>query len=115
MDDPAPVSFKTRGGGGGLGGVAYKDRARPPPPPPPPVKIRIGYITPAFSGTQKRAELLHNPCVLRGPPKGGQNRIARGPESGRNCYVTPAFSGSPKMWTNMAHVGPVKKAPGGGP
>ena len=27
--DPAPLSFKTRGGGGG--GVAYKDRARPPP------------------------------------------------------------------------------------
>ena len=33
MADPAPLSFKTRGegGGGGLGGVAYKDRARPPP------------------------------------------------------------------------------------
>ena len=30
---PAPLSFKTRGGGG-LGGVAYKDRAWPPPPPP---------------------------------------------------------------------------------
>ena len=29
---PTPLSFKTRGGGGGgLGGVAYKDRARPPP------------------------------------------------------------------------------------
>ena len=25
---PAPLSFKTRGGGGG---VAYKDRVRPPP------------------------------------------------------------------------------------
>ena len=32
MADPAPLSFKIRGGGGGLGGVAYKDRARPPPP-----------------------------------------------------------------------------------
>ena len=31
MADPAPLSFKTGGGGGGLGGVAYKDRARPPP------------------------------------------------------------------------------------
>ena len=35
MADPAPLSFKTRGGGegggGGLGGVAYKDRARLPP------------------------------------------------------------------------------------
>ena len=30
MANSAPLSFKTRGGGG-LGGVAYKDRARPPP------------------------------------------------------------------------------------
>ena len=28
---PTPLSLKTRGGGGGLGGVAYKDWARPPP------------------------------------------------------------------------------------
>ena len=28
---PAPLSFKTRGGGGALGGVAYKDRAWLPP------------------------------------------------------------------------------------
>ena len=26
-----PLSLKTRGGGGGLGGVAHKDRAWPPP------------------------------------------------------------------------------------
>ena len=30
--DPAPLSFKTRRGGGGRGGVAYKDPARLPPP-----------------------------------------------------------------------------------
>ena len=29
MAEPATLSFKTRGGGGG--GLAYKDRARPPP------------------------------------------------------------------------------------
>ena len=29
--EPAPLSFETRGG---LGGVAYKDRARPPPRDP---------------------------------------------------------------------------------
>ena len=28
---PTPLSLKTRGGGGGLGGVAYKDWTRPPP------------------------------------------------------------------------------------
>ena len=28
---PNPLSLKTRGWGGGVGGVAYKDRARPPP------------------------------------------------------------------------------------
>ena len=28
---PTPLSLKTWGGGGGLGGVAYKDRTRPPP------------------------------------------------------------------------------------
>ena len=28
---PTPLSLRARGGGGGLGGVAYKDWARPPP------------------------------------------------------------------------------------
>ena len=28
---PGTTIFRNRGGGGGLGGVAYKDRARPPP------------------------------------------------------------------------------------
>ena len=39
--DPAPLSFKTRGGGGGLGRVAYKDRARPPPCGPPQVNVLL--------------------------------------------------------------------------
>ena len=30
---PGTTIFQNPGGGGGLGGVAYKDRARPPPPP----------------------------------------------------------------------------------
>ena len=29
--------------------------------------IRRGYISPAFSGAQKWADWLHNPCLLRGP------------------------------------------------
>ena len=54
MADPAPLSFKTRGGGrgggGGLGGVAYKDRARPPP------RGWIGYLTPAVWGVPNASE-----------------------------------------------------------
>ena len=30
-------------------------------------KIRIGCLTPAFSGAEKRAEMLPHPCILGGP------------------------------------------------
>ena len=60
----------------------------------------MGYITPAFSGVQKRAELLCNPCVLRGhQSKGDKIGIgyiplpSRGPERGWNWHATLAFSG----------------------
>ena len=33
-------------------------------------KIRSGCLTPAFSGAQKRAEMLHHPCILRSPRTG---------------------------------------------
>ena len=55
----------------------------------------------AFSGAQKRAELLRNPCILGGP-----QRQARGENQkrlphpcllgGRTCYITPAFLGGPQ-------------------
>ena len=32
-------------------------------------KIRSGSLTPAFSGAQKRADLLRNPCILGGPQR----------------------------------------------
>ena len=32
-------------------------------------KIRSGYLTLAFSGAKKRAEVLHNPCILSGPQR----------------------------------------------
>ena len=32
-------------------------------------KIRSGYLTLAFSGAQKRAELLRNPCILGDPQR----------------------------------------------
>ena len=40
-----------------------------------------------FSGAQKRAELLCNPCILGGPQQGGQIRSG---------YLTPAFSRAQK-------------------
>ena len=50
--------------------------------------MRIGSLTPAFSGTQKRAELLHHPCILGDPrTKGDKIRIG--------C-LSPAFSGAQK-------------------
>ena len=55
--------------------------------------IRIGYLNLAFSGAQKRAEMLHHPCILGGPQQRGQNQS--GPKRGRKCYVTPAFSAVP--------------------
>ena len=66
--------------------------------------IRIGYLTFAFSGAQKRAELLRHPCILGGHQRqaqGAKSEVAtsplpsRGPKRGRKCYVTPAFSGVP--------------------
>ena len=79
-------------------------------------KIRSGCL----SGAQKRAEMLHHPCVLGGRlQKGTEIKVAhkraevlchpcvlgrpqtrgqsqRWPTSGRKLYVTPTFSGVPK-------------------
>ena len=75
-------------------------------------------------GAQKRAEMLHHPCILGGPQQREQNRKSKptpgvtmmhhatkrgfkdcpgflnstgrlGPKRGRKCYITPAFSGVP--------------------
>ena len=65
-------------------------------------KIRIGHLTRAFSGAQKRAELLRNPCILGSPLRQGRGEnqnwpphtcLLRGPKRGRDRYVIPAFSG----------------------
>ena len=65
-------------------------------------KIERGYLTPAFSGAQKRAKMLCHPCILGHPKqRGTKSHVAtsplpsRGPKRGRKCYVTPAFSGIP--------------------
>ena len=78
-------------------------------------KLRIGCLTPAFSGAQKRAEMLCRPCILGDPQhqaRGAKNqkwshtegnKIRRGYltpafsgyQNGQKCYVTPALSGIP--------------------
>ena len=40
-------------------------------------KIRIGCLTPAFSGARKRGEMLLHPCILGGPQQRGQNQISK--------------------------------------
>ena len=66
-------------------------------------KARIGYLTPAFSRAQKRAEMLRNPFVIGGPQsKGDKIRIGcltgvpRGGDKIKIGYLTPAFSGAQK-------------------
>ena len=46
-------------------------------------EIRSGYLTPAFSGGQKRAEMLRQPCILGGPQTTGGEI--------RSGYLTRAF------------------------
>ena len=86
-------------------------------------KIRSGCLTPAFSGSQKRAEMhvtptfsgipnkgeqnqkwLPHPCLLGGPKEGGNamsplhSRGSPTPSAGSKIsgYLNPAFSGVPK-------------------
>ena len=67
-------------------------------------KITSGCLSPAFSGGQKRAEMLRHTYILGDPkcqaPRTKSEVVAtpcliRGPKEGRKCYVTPAFSGIP--------------------
>ena len=65
-------------------------------------KIRIGYLTHAFSVAHRRAQLLHNHGILGDPQaEGTKSELAtspmpcRWPTNRPNYYVTPAFSGVP--------------------
>ena len=67
------------------------------------MKIRIGYLTPVFSGPQAWMEVLRGPCILEVSKAKRGEKIRIGgftptfwkPKGGQNCYVTPAFSGVP--------------------
>ena len=62
------------------------------------------YVTPAFSGAHKRAEMLRVPCILGNHQhRGTKSEVAtspvppRGPKRGHKCDVTRAFSGIPNI------------------
>ena len=77
---PKPLSLKIRGGGG-LGGVAYKDRGRPPPPPPHASRASLRNTTSLFCVFQ-----FGQPEVLGGKimsVKSSGARISLGP---RPCF-----------------------------
>ena len=57
-------------------------------------KIRIGCLTLAFSGAQKRAKMLHHPCSLGDPQTKGDEI--------RGC-LTPGISGAQKMAKMLRH------------
>ena len=65
-------------------------------------KIRSGYVTRAFSGAQKRAEMLHHPCILGGPQqRAAKSEMAasplpsRGQKRGGNAASAPHSRGFP--------------------
>ena len=95
-------------------------------------KIRSGCLTHAFSGVQKRAEMLRHPCILGDPqrqprreqkissgPKQRETKLevaasplpSRGAKKGQKCYVTPAFSGIPNanQWEQKISSGPKQR------
>ena len=58
-------------------------------------KMRSGYLTPAFWGVQKRAQMLHHPYVL-GEPQIKGDKI-------RSGYLTLAISGAQKRAKMLPH------------
>ena len=75
-------------------------------------KIRSGCLTIAFSGAQKRAEVLHNPCILRGPQtKGDKIRIGGltaafwGAQKRAEVLRNPCVLGSPQTKGDKIRIG----------
>ena len=101
---------------------------------PPTNKIRSGCLALAFSGAQKRAEMLRHPCILgdpqrqaRGaksevvPNKGEQNQewlphpcLLRGPKEGGNATSPLQSRGSPNSGSKRALTGAVENTPSRG-
>ena len=49
-------------------------------------KIRSGYLTPTFSGAQKRAKVLRHPCILGGPQRQARGKNQKWPTGGHIAY-----------------------------
>ena len=65
-------------------------------------KIRSGYLTPAFSGARKRAEMLRHSCHSRGSPTKG-SKIRSGPQqrgTKSEMATSPCLLGGPKEGGN---------------
>ena len=77
-------------------------------------KIRSGCLTPAFSQSQKTAELLHNPCILGGGGRGGR-RQARGKNQRsppHPCLLANLKEGGIAMQPLHSRGGPQRQARG---
>ena len=81
---------------------------------------RSGCLTPAFSGAEKRAEMLRHPYILRvsPTPMAEANKkwfLTKGEENRSGC-LTLAFSGAQKRVEMLRHTcilgGPQRQAPG---
>ena len=86
---PTKLSFKTRGGG--LGGVAYKDRAQPPPPVVSPNEFSHGH------GERNQAldsEVSHHPVIQR---RGGGGGVGLGWVGSRPRLVAYPRSAPPSL------------------
>ena len=69
-------------------------------------KIRSGCLNPAFLGAHKRAKMLCNLCILRGPQTRGQNQkwlpqpcLLGGPQEGQSAMQPVHSRGSPNKGT----------------
>ena len=79
-------SVQPRRGGGPIESAQFKHLT----------KIRISYLTPAFSGAQKRAELLRNPYILGVPSAKRGDKI-------RSVGVhIPNSKGHTKVWESVS-------------
>ena len=83
------------------GSATSSEHSRGSPTPRARRKTTCGYLTLAFSKTQKREQMLCHLCDLGGaqhPVRGSKSYVAasplpsRGPKKGQKCYPTPTFS-----------------------